>query len=170
MTKQLLGLVLALAAMAAAAEPLPVEQFFKQANFSQLKLSPDGKNVAGVVRGTKRDGLAVVNIDTRGGRPITNFADADVLQFYWINDHRLVFSVGDAHEATSNAYYYGWYAVNSDGSQLEEISTQPKSTNYVGYDPRPRIRYLAPLPDGSDDILVEATLGNKDSVWRWNTL
>ena len=180
----------ALYVLAAVAQPLPVEQFFKRSNLSQLKISPDGKSVAGIVSG-KRDGLSVVNIDTHSGRPVTNFGDADVLQFYWINDRRLIFSVGDAHEATANAYYYGWWAVDLDGSRLEEISTSNHSANTnaatptgsrlsggsgapvrtaFSVEPRTRLRYLASLHDDSNDVLLEATIGNKASVWRWDTL
>jgi len=122
MTKQLLGLVLAVAAMAAAAEPLTVEQFFQRQVYSELKLSPNGELIAAIVRGAKRDTLAVLEVSTKRGRPITNFADADVLTFRWVDDRRLVFNVGDAHEAAGNSEFYGTYLVNADGSELTQIT------------------------------------------------
>src|SRR5947208_1318424 len=71
------------------AQPVPVDAFFKRPDYSRPKLSPDGKHIAVIVPGPKRDALAIMEIDSRKGRPVTNFADADVLDFYWINDHRL---------------------------------------------------------------------------------
>jgi dipeptidyl aminopeptidase/acylaminoacyl peptidase len=115
------GCLLACAAFAAVADPLPVEEFFKRPDYTKLKISPDGTRVAAIARGPKRDLLAVLELDTRKGRPITNFADADVLYFQWIDNKRLVFNVGDAHEAMANAEYYGWYVVNADGSGLDGI-------------------------------------------------
>jgi len=112
---------LALFALAAHAE-LAVEEFFQRPVYSQLKLSPDGNLIAAIVRGAKRDTLAVLQISTRHGRPITNFADADVLSFRWVDNRRLVFNVGDAHEAAGNAEYYGAYLVNVDGSDLAPVT------------------------------------------------
>lgn len=165
------------------AEPLSVEQFFKRASYSRVRLSPDGKLAAAVVPGERREGLAVIDLETKKGRPITNFGDADVLRFFWINNHRLVFSVGDAHEADSNSYFYGWYAVNVDGSHLEEISSAnlqgavtgsrlagSAGAHSLSYGPGTHVRYLAALPDGSDHVLVEVTIGDKESVALWDTM
>ena len=112
---------LALFALVGHAE-LPIEEFFQRPVYSQLKLSPDGSLIAAIVRGAKRDTLAVLQIDTRRGRPITNFADADVLSFRWVDNRRLVFYVGDAHEAAGNAEFYGTYLVNVDGSDLAPVT------------------------------------------------
>ena len=120
MVRLLASCWLAAVAVVAWADPVPVEEFFQRAAYSQLKLSPDGTQVAAIVPGPKRDALAVLNVDTKKGRPVTNFANADVLDFYWADNERLVFNVGDAHEAMSNAEYYGWYMVNADGSDLTE--------------------------------------------------
>jgi len=122
MVRFLVAWALAVFATIAPAQPLPVEQFFQRPVYSQLKLSPDGKLVAAIVRGAKRDTLAVLEIDTRRGRPITNFVDADVLSFRWVDNQRLVFYVGDAHEAAGNTEYYGTYRVNSDGSDLTRVT------------------------------------------------
>jgi hypothetical protein len=150
---------LAASTFTAIAQPLPVEEFFKRPDYSQLKLSPDGRRVAGIVRGPARDTLAVMDVETKAGQPVTNFADADVLQFYWTNGQRLLLSVGDAHEAADNAEFRGWYAVDANGSELRRIAS--------GQSP---FRYLAPDPDGGDDIIVSAT-GRQGMLeaFRFNT-
>jgi len=150
---------LAASTFTAIAQPLPVEEFFKRPDYSQLKLSPDGRRVAGIVRGPARDTLAVMDVETKAGQPVTNFADADVLQFYWTNGQRLLLAVGDAHEAADNAEFRGWYAVDANGSELRRIAS--------GQSP---FRYLAPDPDGGDDIVVSAA-GRQGMLeaFRFNT-
>ncbi len=73
----------ALCALAAVGEPLPVEKFFERPAYSQPQISPDGRHVAVIVRGARRDGLAVVDIEKKAARPVTNFSDADVIEFHW---------------------------------------------------------------------------------------
>ena len=180
MRKLFAGCLLAWAAAAVAAEPPSVEAFFKRPDYADLKLSPDGKRVAAIVRGPKRDGLGVLDLETKSGRPITNIADSDVLEFHWISNQRLVFSVGDARTAWAWAEYYGWYAVNADGSQLQEISPpRPDSTRMVGYVPPAWVEYLGRPLEGDNDVFIEvrepqftqtSRLADRVSVWRWDTL
>lgn len=137
-------------ACGAFAQPLPVEELFKRPDYSQPALSPDGRRVAVIIRGNPRDAIAVMDVQTRKGGRIAGFSDADVLYFSWISNERLVFSVGDAHEAVANAQFYGWWAVNADGSKLQQIAQ-----------PRTGFRYLGPDPRGGDRILV-ARRGRQD--------
>lgn len=169
MVRPLASCLLAALPLLAQAQQIAVEEFFKRPAYSQLKLSPDGKLVAAIVPGEKRDRLAVLDLETRKGRPVTNFADADVLEFHWINDHRLVLSVGDAHVEWANAEYYGWYAVNADGSRLEVITVPMGGPGHTGPKWAP-IRYLGPHPAGGEDILVEAHGYEKVSVLRVDTM
>jgi len=152
MRKLFAGCLLAWAAAAAAADPLSVEQFFKRPIYSRLALSPDGTRVAAIVPGAKRDRLAVFDVDTRAARPVTNFVDADVLYFEWISDKRLVLSIGDAHEASSNAEFYGWYAVDADGSALEEIAMEHYARGNAAWT---WMRYFGAHPDGGDLVIIE---------------
>lgn len=180
MGKVFAGCLLAWAACAAAGEPPAVEEFFKRPDYSELKISPDGGRVAAIVAGAKRDRLGVLDIERKSAQPITNFADGDVLEFHWINNQRLVFSVGDAHTALANAEYFGWYAVNADGSQLQEINIpRPDPTRMMGFVAPVWVRYLGRPPEGGNDIYIElrepqfaqtTRLTDRVSVWRWDTL
>jgi hypothetical protein len=40
------------------------------------------------------------------------------VRFTWLNNRRLLFAVGDAQEASGIARFFGWYAVDRDGSEL----------------------------------------------------
>ena len=180
MRRLLAGCLLAWAAFAARAEPLSVEQFFKRPDYADPKLAPDGTRVAAIVSAGERDGLAVLDLDAKKSRPITNFVDGDVREFQWISNQRLVFSVGNTHTEWANAEHDGWYAVNADGSNLQEISIpRPDSTHVIGYLPPVSVRYLGRPPEGGNDIYIEVRepqfarttrLADKASVWRWDTL
>jgi dipeptidyl aminopeptidase/acylaminoacyl peptidase len=195
---RVLGLfVLAALTSTVAAQPLPVEEFFKRPDYSHLTLSPDGRRVAAVVRGRTRDSLAVIDVETKTAAQITNFVDSDVLRFHWTNNNRLLFAVGDAREAVGNACFHGWYAVNADGSELRAIDRQEDRglsgahrapgteaarapmpwlgvaspcAQARGRNYMPGFRYLSPDPAGGDDIVIEARLrrGALDA-YRYNT-
>lgn len=170
----------ALYAVLAVAQSLPVEQFFQRPTYSHPRISPDGKHVAFIVRGAKHDGLAVVDVETKSARPLTNFADADVIEFHWVNNHRLVLNTANIRIDYANAELYGWYALNVDGSRVEEVGLpRPDSSKFVGFIARTFIRFLDRTPSEREDIIIEARtpeflqgqrLDDKVRVWRWNTM
>ena len=170
----------AIAALHAFAQPLPVELFFQRPTYSHPRISPDGKHVGFIVRGPKHDGLGVIDVETKTARPLTNFADADVIEFHWVNNHRLAMNTADIRVDYANAELFGWYAVNVDGSHLQEIGPpRPDSSKFAGFVARTFIRFLDRYPGESEDIIIEARtpeflgrqrLEDRVSVWRWNTM
>jgi dienelactone hydrolase len=171
--------LLALASLAAAAQPR-IEDFYRRAEFSTPKISPDGAHVAAIVRGAKRDTLAVIHLETKKMQPVTNFADADVIEFHWVNNRRLVFNTADVNKEWAAAELYGWHAVNIDGTRLEEVGpARPDDKRFIGYVPRSYLSFLAADPAGGDEILIEVRTPNflqrtrlpdHVTVWRWDTL
>ena len=167
---QLLLLVLWVAT--AAAKEIPVEDFFKRPEYSAMALSPDGKRLASIVPANGRDNLAVIDLDKKTSNVLTNFSSTDVLTFHWTNNERLLFAVGDAHEAAGEAHFRGWYAVNADGSLLRSISD-------VGPIVRERsirkfvrgFQYLAPDPKGGDELIIGAYERSHESedAYRYNS-
>ena len=172
--------LLVVAAPAAQAQPAPVEDFYRRPDFSAPKISPDGKHVAAIVRGAKRDTLAVIDLETKKMQPVTNFADADVIEFHWVNKQRLVFNTADVNKPWASAELYGWHAVDIDGTRLEEVGpSRPDDKRFIGYIPRSYIRFLAADPAGGSEILIEVRtpvflqrtrLEDQVTVWRWDTL
>jgi dipeptidyl aminopeptidase/acylaminoacyl peptidase len=108
---------------ALAAAPLPTELFFRNPAFSNAMLSPSGQMLAVTVGGKgSRDRLAVVNLQTMKITDAASFDDADVREFRWINDSRLVFNLGDRRLAAADQYLApGAFAVNADGSQYRAL-------------------------------------------------
>lgn len=170
--------LLAATSLTTLAQPLSVEEFFKRPDYSHMDLSPDGKRAAAIVRGAPHDSLAVIDLDKRAVRQVARFEDADILVFHWTNNQRLLLGVGEAYLATGERRFYGWWAVNADGSDLHAINTQE---NPGGTGTRLRnlaenfsatwgFEYLGPDPDGGDNIVITARKrrGLLD-VYRYNT-
>ena len=152
----ILAAVFATALPALAAE-IPVEVLFQRPQYGAMLLSPDGSHLAAVVRLNGRNNLDVVDLEKREAKNVTNFDDADVLRFYWLNNRRLLLAAGDAMEASGRAKFFGWYAVDRDGSNSTRL--------------RPFSSYLGPASDGSNDIVVLSAerARTTNDVYRLNT-
>ncbi|HYR34278.1 MAG TPA: S9 family peptidase [Burkholderiales bacterium] len=179
MIRFLLSGVLAVLPLAALAQPIPVEDILKRPTYSQVRISPDGRRLAAIVRGEPNDRLAIIDLDNRAAsKEIARFADADVRRVFWTTSGRLLFSVGEAYEASGEARFYGWYAINADGSDLHSVNTQEEPSPIGSRIQNPqqnasRVRgfsYLGPAAGGGDNIVVTARrrLGKLD-VYRYDT-
>ena len=113
-------------ALAQAADALPpAELFFRHPAVVDAKLSPSGRRLAlTATGGGERVALFVVDLEDRG-RPTraATYVDADIREFEWISDRRLVLSVVDLHAGSGEDYRVGpgLYAVNADGSDHVQL-------------------------------------------------
>ena len=102
---------------------IPVADFFKAAEFSGASLSPDGKNIA-MLTADQNDHLtlSVLNLETMKPKLLARYADADVGQIAWVNNHRLVYSLGDRKLAVGEDYVAsGLYAVDIHSGQQRQL-------------------------------------------------
>ena len=109
--------------LSAAAAPPPIGDFFENPEFSGAQLSPSGKYLA-VRVGAKdqRDRLAVVTLEDSKVKVVGNFSDADIGQFEWVNDERLVFTATDRSVGEGDRRYApGLYAINRDGGKFRQL-------------------------------------------------
>ncbi|MDP3073336.1 MAG: S9 family peptidase [Opitutaceae bacterium] len=102
--------LLASALRAAPPPELPVETFFKKSNLAQLTFSPDGKRLACLVPYERRLNLAVIDLEKKTKKLLTNFRDNDVSSLLWANDDRLIFT-----KTTDGQPGATVYAINRDG-------------------------------------------------------
>lgn len=103
----------------AAGEPLlPVETFFREADIDDVELSPSGRRLAvTTTSGSPRLALTVVDLTTGKATSVAKFEDADIGEFEWVNDERLVFSLQDRRTARGERRFYsGLFGVMHDGS------------------------------------------------------
>jgi dienelactone hydrolase len=112
----------------------PLSAFFGNAPFGEALLSPNGRHLA--VRASapgQRDFLTVIDLDTKSAKVVASYDDADVRQFYWINDRRLVF---DTHEKGvgpgDQRFMPGMYAVDFDGGRFVELASRTRFNSSTG--------------------------------------
>ncbi|MCV2371078.1 S9 family peptidase [Roseateles oligotrophus] len=106
-------------------QPVPIERFFQRPAVLEAKLSPSGKQLALTTsKGGNRVGLVVVDLgEGNKATRAAGFSDADIVQFDWVGDQRLVFSVLDleAGSGEDRRYAPGLYAADPDGSKLMQL-------------------------------------------------
>ncbi|MGK5078638.1 alpha/beta hydrolase family protein [Janthinobacterium sp. HLX7-2] len=105
---------------------IPIENFFESSSFSGAILSPDGRRLAvRVAPAGQRVRLAVLELASMQVKVVAFFSDADVNNFRWVNDQRVVFDLADRQLAQGALRYGpGLYAVNADGSNYRQLVTR----------------------------------------------
>ncbi|MES2319503.1 MAG: alpha/beta fold hydrolase [Pseudomonadota bacterium] len=100
--------------------PPPIDHFFTNAVFSSADLSPNAKFLAVRFGSPKeRDRLAVVDLVSNTVKIVASYADADIGDFEWVNDKRLVFSLADKRRAPGERRSgSGLFGVDRDGTNL----------------------------------------------------
>lgn len=143
-----LSTLLAGAGPAAFAEPAaagarpPIASFFEDSTFGRVALSPSGKYLA--VRSSaakRRDFLAVIELATSKATVVAAFDDADIRDFQWVNDERLLFDLSEKQTGQGDLRHgAGLYAVNRDGEHLDQLVTrywgQPSKAELLGKVPQ----------------------------------
>jgi len=123
-----LGASFAAGAHAASAEPAlpPVELFFSNPLLADAELSPSGRYLAAVSGAPgRRDMLVVVDLQENKANLVAGYKDADILQFQWVNDGRLLFNVSDKQIGPGGRYLAsGLYAVNRDGGGMRQLASR----------------------------------------------
>lgn len=162
----------------AVAQPAPmpsIEDFFRNPAFFDAKLSPDGKRLGVIVGATgKRKQLAVLDLDARDKvRTVASLSNADVGNFRWVNDRRLVFTIVDLAAGAGEQYVTGIYAVDADGAEMRQLAGVRDPGLRVNIKDRTldwRTRLRATVDDGSDDIVVSQRFDEEFlGVLRLNT-
>lgn len=131
----------------------PVASFFENDAFGGAVLSPNGTFLA--VRLSKpgrRDFLAVVEFATRAAKVVAEYRDADVADFQWVNDRRLVYNLRDSTDNyASYDYGPGLYAVDRDGERKKQLAARNRGQN-------------APQPWNT---LLMSQAGSQNSDWLY---
>ena len=156
------------AAAALAADAVPVEPYFKHADYQDLKLSPSGKLAAGIVRVNGRSGLVGIDLATRKPGKVVAVNANEIEWFEWVNDERILFNVSERESGTGRVRPGPVFTVKPDGSELRLLARpllhgeQQQALRYT--------RFLSRLPD-STDVLVLANDANPRyyDVYRLDT-
>ena len=145
----LLGIFLYSTTAFASPSNIPVEDFFKNPDFSGLSLSPDAKDMAVISTVNGMRNIVLLDVATlRNARPLTGFSDLNVGGFFWANDNTIVFTL----DASAGQEAFSIFSVTTDTKKpvVREIvgatfgSSGVRSASVVNR-----------LPDDPDHIIVQ---------------
>ncbi|MFO1253328.1 MAG: hypothetical protein U1E77_19860 [Inhella sp.] len=120
-----LALACALPSLAGTPEPPAAELFFKPPAVREQRLSPSGRRLAISTEVRGRVGLFVIDLQATDFQPsrAALFQDADIREFNWVDDERLIFSVVDLQAGLGEDYRVapGLFAARFDGKELRTL-------------------------------------------------
>jgi dipeptidyl aminopeptidase/acylaminoacyl peptidase len=164
-------------APAARSAQLPVKAFFTPPQFSGAMLSPDGKNLALLLRGPEGH-IVLANMPAAGGavRILAGVREMDVFDIHWVNNRRLVFSAHrtDADE-NERARGPGLHAIDIDGSKYVHLVAHEWRTSTQRTTLPPNTFFLSTVRDdqSSDVYVTRQNIFNEDfqgyALFRLNT-
>jgi len=104
---------------ASAAGLIPINDFVKHPEYSEAKISPDGKYLAITVDQEGQTILVTLDVEKLDVVKTTSLPeDKSVEEFYWIGPQRLMFNASRHIGRFAQPFLTGdWYALNADGSQ-----------------------------------------------------
>jgi dipeptidyl aminopeptidase/acylaminoacyl peptidase len=145
---------------------IPVEDFFKRPQYTQMILSPDGHKLAAITPLKGRDNLVVVDLDKRTHKVITAFESLDATGIFWVNNTRLCLRVINGQEVTGEPNYRGMYCINADGEDLRNFTT------VGGVGGRRGLAPVSPVFDESGEYIMEMRQRSRRSsdLYRFNTV
>src|SRR3954462_9627950 len=77
-----------------AAEPPPIETFFKLPQYSAMRFSPDGKWIAALAPVNQAQNLVVLDMAAKKATPVRMIDNHDVVWFDWLSSNRLIRGTG----------------------------------------------------------------------------
>jgi dipeptidyl aminopeptidase/acylaminoacyl peptidase len=152
---------------------LKTEDFFRHPEFRGVVLSPDGLSLAATTSLRGRMALVSMELKTRKAIILTNFADNDVVEFYWVNNTRLVFSLGNINEPSGSDRRQGGglFAIDRDGTDSRVLSPTVKEAIARGNAVYRFMAYVGRTPELSDEIYAMSNdrVASAPDVYRVNT-
>lgn len=143
--------------------PIPVGDFFRVPQLADAKLSPSGKQLAvKAASATSRVILLVFDLAQPGqAKRAAGFADADIRDFDWVNEDRLVFRIIDRRSGSADQRFaWGLYSVRPDGSEQRQLIKidSPFLVEAGGRARREALDWnhdlLEVLDDGGDEVII----------------
>jgi dipeptidyl aminopeptidase/acylaminoacyl peptidase len=147
------------------ASAIPIEYFSKQAQYTQLRLSPDGLHFAATIPQGNATNLAIINRATMKVIRLYGFGEnTHIGKFYWANNERLVYlkaiKKGYSEQLLSNGTIF---AANIDGSKRVKLFGYNMNNGKGGKSKNKKKQGLAAygyiinmLPNDPEHILVRA--------------
>ncbi|QBB69778.1 S9 family peptidase [Pseudolysobacter antarcticus] len=104
------------------AAEIPVTDFARHAQYTEMKISPDGKYLAAIAIVQGERVLSLIRLSDRSGKNLHARSGREVLDFHWVNDHRVIYSVtlrlGGLVRPVATGELFG---VNADGGSADVL-------------------------------------------------
>ncbi len=162
-----------------AAEKLtPEELFSRGAEFTDVKISPEGDYISAITKHDGKNKLLILDAKTKKLHHAVFFpGNAQVGNYAWANDERIVLQKEYLKGWQEHPIYYGeLFAVNADGSRPiylfgHKSGGQQTGSHIKQNTPmRATAHVLDPLPEDRKYMLIKALpWGNGGSNWEENT-
>lgn len=172
------GLALCGPSPSQAAKPGP-QDYARPADLLEAKLSPSGQRLALLMSLPEgRNRLAVLDLPLADKPPrvVASYSNADIEEFGWVNDNRLVYEVANRDEGMEIAENYaGTFAVDHDGKNSRQLIAWRLANDTTGTRVVSRVltyqwRWARSIHDGSDDIWVKQPQFDARRNWTNNVL
>lgn len=139
-----------LATAAAHAELLPVETFFRDYEYLDVRISPDGRHIAAIIPYKGSSNIAIIDVAEQQKYILTEYRNSFVSWIQWVSNERLLFGAGHKLYSRSPFEAFVAQAIDIDGSDYETLI-------YSGY-------IAHRLPDDANHVLVSGP----GSVYKLN--
>ncbi|MCJ9430812.1 S9 family peptidase [Kordiimonas marina] len=159
---------------------LPVKAYASLPAFHGVKLSPDGKQIGFITNLKGRAALVMENLDGSQPAALSSAQDANIVNFYWATDKRLLVVYGFSETRGRSHIKLDQtrlMAVDRDGQNQAWI-VKGKKISRLGINmapqtpPTPQFQHkiIDLLPDDPEHILlsIDADLNGTDEVWKLN--
>ena len=134
---------------------IPMEDFFRNPEKTDFKISPDGKYLAYLAPWERRLNVQVQKIGEDQVTRVTNATQRNIAAYLWAKNNRLVYLQDQAGDENFRAY-----AVDADGGNPKDLTPFPKV----------KVHILDDLEESPDEILI--TMNRRDDryfdVYRVN--
>lgn len=147
-------------AAAASESPPAAEVFFRAPDITAARLSPSGRWLAMTTAlGSVRSRLIVFDLqEWKLHAQLAHYSDADVHQFAWVGDERLVFSLADLQSSARSVWWPGLFSVQRDGTQLRQLvkidSPFFSAKERVAREPLSPLHRLLHVPHRQDEEVI----------------
>jgi dipeptidyl aminopeptidase/acylaminoacyl peptidase len=143
-----------------------LEELFKQPTLADVTLSVSGKYLAATAPNRGRMNLVVIDLETRKGTLLTSFEDFDVIGVRWVEDERLLFSLGQRNSPTGPGNFDGGglFVINRDGSSSRRLAQTTREMRNSGQTVFRRLAVYRTLPGNTNEIIASGNLTSAEST------
>jgi dipeptidyl aminopeptidase/acylaminoacyl peptidase len=152
--------------------PLSVKDFVRYPDIASPVLSNNGKFFAATAPINGRLNLVVIDLETRKGAALTNFANFDVISVNWVGNDRILYTIGQFNTPTGPGASDGGglFMVSRDGKETRTLSPTTRECRNRGERVCRGYNLIRTLPNSDDEVIVSGNMRSADSsdVYRLN--